>query len=141
MAVSQVVIQPSPIKRTGTVDSLRYPNDQVAFGPTPPATAKFSVNASAGGFNVAGSFSNGSVALGSLVADPPVLVAQGQVYTKSVVGVLELFYEDSAGVVTQLTPTGSGVTLQEAYNGGNTIALAGLCRSRSRARRPTTVTS
>jgi len=124
MPVSQVVMAPSPVRRTGTFDILRYPNDQVSFGsPTPPATAKFAVDASAGAFDVAGSFDGGSVALGPLAADPPVILTQGQVYTKNVLGVAQLFYEASDGTINQLTP-GSAlvVTLQDAYDDGNTIA-------------------
>jgi hypothetical protein len=149
MAVSQVVVPPSPFARTGAVTKLRNANDQVGIGTSAPtATNKLQIDASAGGFAVAASFLNGSVGIGTAApaagvkldvagatrvqttvqldsqgADPVAIVTRGQVYTKTVLGVIQLFYEASDGTVSQLTPgSASVVTLQDVYDDGNTIA-------------------
>lgn len=57
--------------------------------------------------------------------DPVAIGNNGQLYVKDAAGISQLFYEDDAGTVYQLTPTAGAATLQSAYNTGNTIAVAG----------------
>ena len=52
--------------------------------------------------------------------DPGGTANQGKIYTKDVSTVTQLFYQDSAGVVTQLS---AAATLQSAYVAGNTISV------------------
>ena len=49
----------------------------------------------------------GHQALAEQSGDPGATANQGKLYTKDDGGVTELFYQDSGGTVTQLTPTGS----------------------------------
>jgi hypothetical protein len=57
-------------------------------------------------------------------SDPTAITNAGQVYTKDVAGVSELFYEDSAGTVTQLTTSGSGLhAVNDATNNGFTTVV------------------
>ena len=62
--------------------------------------------------------------------DPANIADTGIIYTKDVAGVTELFYEDDAGNVTQITGGGTLThSLQEAYNDGqqiDTTALAAM---------------
>ncbi len=63
--------------------------------------------------------------------DPTNVANAGFIYTKDASGITELFYEDSAGNVRQLTPSAGGGTLDAAYdfggagNGRNVIVDAG----------------
>ena len=54
--------------------------------------------------------------------DPGGTANQGKIYTKDVSTVTQLFYQDSAGVVTQLSAA-AAATLQSAYVAGNTISV------------------
>jgi len=54
--------------------------------------------------------------------DPTTTANQGKLYTKDVSTVTQLFYKDSAGVVTQLSAA-AAATLQSAYVAGNTISV------------------
>lgn len=56
--------------------------------------------------------------------DPANIANTGIIYTKDVAGVTELFYEDNAGAVTQITGGGSLThSLQQAYDDGQVIDL------------------
>lgn len=64
--------------------------------------------------------------LNERVADPAAVLNAGQLYTKDVSTVSELFYTDSAGNVIQITSGGqlnASLTLQQAYAAGNTIVV------------------
>src|SRR5271154_762300 len=41
-------------------------------------------------------------------ADPPLISTAGQLYTKTIAGNIQLFYESTSGVVSRLSPTGPG---------------------------------
>ena len=68
----------------------------------------------------------GTMRFAEEAGDPTNVANTGFVYTKDVSTITELFYEDSAGTVTQITTNGqvtAADTLQEAYVNGNTIAV------------------
>ncbi len=68
---------------------------------------------------ITGEILSNPIVLGELSTDPVTVPDTGFVYTKDVAGVTQLFYKDSAGLVTQITPPPvGGVTLNGAYNFG-----------------------
>lgn len=56
--------------------------------------------------------------------DPAAILGSGQVYTKLVAGVVQLFYEDSSGVVYQLTPNGSMILFGASSVAASTASRA-----------------
>lgn len=86
----------------GLVVRLTTVTDQVGVGTALPA-AGVKMQITGGSLFIEDS----TLELGELLVDPAATSNQGSLYTKDVAGVTQLFYEDSAGIVSQLTPLGA----------------------------------